>query len=87
MWRGLQRRPWLERSIEAKLHPEMTDQDPTLKDLWRLVVSLDRRMTDGFDSVERRFAALDERISAMDAHLSAFEASIGASLDALKESI
>lgn len=58
----------------------MTDHDPTLHDLWRLLGSMNRRMNDRFDVVERRFVAMDERISAVDS-------GIAAKLGALKESI
>jgi hypothetical protein len=65
----------------------MTDHDPTLHDLWRLLGSMNRRMNElgqrmneRFDVVERRFVAMDERISAVDA-------GIAAKFGALKESI
>ncbi len=58
----------------------MTDQDPTLKDVWQLLVSFDRQMTERFDAIERRIVASNDSVSA-------FEAGIGAKLDALKDSI
>jgi len=61
----------------------MTDQDPTLQDVWRLLGSMNRRfgeMGERFDVVERKLVALDARIAA-------FEAGIGVRLGALKESI
>lgn len=72
----------------------MTDQDPTLQDVSRLLGSLNRRMNERFDIMERQFIALNERIaavdtrvSAVDARVSALDAGIGAKLGALRESI
>ena len=58
----------------------MTDEDPTIKDVWQLLVSFDQRMTERFDALERRIVALNDSVSA-------FDVGIGAKLDALKESI
>lgn len=58
----------------------MTDQDPTLKDLWRLMGSMNRRMTERFDVIERELVAVNARISAV-------EAGIASKFGALKESI
>jgi hypothetical protein len=58
----------------------MADQDPTLQDVWRLLGSLNRRMGERFDVVERQLVALDARVSAVDARVTA-------GFGALKESI
>ena len=58
----------------------MTDEDPTIKDVWQLLVSFDQRMTERFDAIERRLVALNDRFSA-------FDTSLGAKLDTLKKSI
>lgn len=69
----------------------MTDKDPTLKDLWRLMGSMNRRMTERFDVIERELVAVNARISAVDAGLSArisaIETGIASKFGALKESI
>ena len=72
----------------------MTDQDPTLQDVWRFLGGMDRRMNERFDAVERQLIALGERISSTDASvssvgasLSSLEARITAKIDALKESV
>lgn len=65
----------------------MTDQDATLQDVWRLLGSLNRRMGERFDVVERQLVALDGRVSAVDARVSALEARVTAGFGALKESI
>jgi hypothetical protein len=72
----------------------MTDQDPTLQDVWRLLGSLNRRIGERFDVVERQLVALDARISSVDARISSVDArvsaldnGIAAKLGALKESI
>ena len=58
----------------------MTNQDPTLQDVWRLLGSMNRRISERFDVVERQIVALDARIAAT-------EAGIVAKVGALKESI
>jgi hypothetical protein len=61
----------------------MSEQDPTLHDVWRLLGSINKRMGgfgERFDVIERRLVAMDTRISAV-------EAGISAKIGALKESI
>jgi hypothetical protein len=58
----------------------MADQDATLQDVWRLLGSLNRRMCERFDVVERQRVTLDARVSAV-------EAKVTAGFRALKESI
>jgi len=58
----------------------MADQDPTLQDVWRLLGSMNRRMGERFDVVERQLAAVDARVAAL-------EAKVAAGLGALKGSI
>ena len=69
----------------------MSDQDPTFQDLWRLLGSMNRRMNERFDAVERQLVAMNERISGVDAQLdsrmTALESSMAAKFGALKESI
>jgi hypothetical protein len=65
----------------------MTEQDPTLQDVWRLLGTLNRRVggfDQRFDVIERHLVALDARISA---RISAVEAGIAAKIGALKDSI
>jgi hypothetical protein len=65
----------------------MTEQDATLQDVWRMLGSLNRRMGERFDVVERQLVALDGRISALDARLGAVDARVTGGFGALKESI
>jgi hypothetical protein len=65
----------------------MTEQDATLQDVWRMLGSLNRRMGERFDVVERQLVALDGRISALDACLGAVDARVTGGFGALKESI
>jgi hypothetical protein len=72
----------------------MTDQDPTLQDLWRLLGGMNRRMNERFDAVERqliatgeRLSSVDARVSSVDARLSSVEAGIAAKIGALRESV
>jgi hypothetical protein len=65
----------------------MADQDATLQDVWRMLGSLNRRMGERFDVVERQLVALDGRISALDARLSAVDTRVTVGFGALKESI
>lgn len=61
--------------------------DATLQDVWRLLVSMDRRINERFDATERHLVATTGRFSGVEASLSGLEARIGAKLDALKEAI
>ena len=61
----------------------MTDQDPTLQDVWRLLGTLNRRIG-GFD---QRFDVIERHLVALDARISAVEAGITAKIGALKDSI
>jgi hypothetical protein len=65
----------------------MADQDATLQDVWRLLGSLNRRMGERFDVVERQLVALDSRGSALDARVIAEVAKVTAGFGALNESI
>ena len=65
----------------------MSDQDPTLQDVWRLLGSLNRRIGERFDVVERQLVAVDARISSVDARVSALDTGIATKLGALKDSI
>jgi hypothetical protein len=69
----------------------MTNKDPTLQDVWRLLGSLNRRVNERFDVVERQLVALDARISGVEsgieARISALEAGIALKIGTLKESI
>ena len=58
----------------------MSEPDPTLQDVWRLLGSLNRRMGERFDVVERQLVAVDARVGAL-------EAKVTAGFGALKESI
>ena len=42
----------------------MTDQDPTLQDVWRLLGSMNRRINERLDSLERQMVATDAGVSA-----------------------
>jgi hypothetical protein len=65
----------------------MTDDTPTLKDIWRLLGTMSKR----FDSLERQIVALDTRLSAqiadVETGLTALATRTQAGLGALKESI
>ena len=65
----------------------MTDDRPTLKDIWRLLGTMNKR----FDSLERQIVALDTRLSAqiadVETRLTALATRTQAGLGALKESI
>jgi hypothetical protein len=69
----------------------MSDQDPSLLDLWRLLGNMNKRFGERFDVIERQMVALDARMGALDASVAAriatFDAKVTASLGALKESI
>lgn len=65
----------------------MSDQDPTLQDVWRLLGSLNRRMGERFDVVERQLVTLETRVSTLDARIAAVDAKVAAGFGALKESI
>jgi hypothetical protein len=58
----------------------MTDSDPTLQDVWRLLGSLNRRI----ESMDRR---INERIDGLEREVVAINARISAKIGALKESI
>ena len=58
----------------------MSEHEPTLKDVWRLLGSLNRRMGERFDVVERQLVTLDARLGAI-------EARVTSGFGALKESI
>ena len=58
----------------------MNELNPTLHDVWRLLGSLNRRMGERFDVVERQLIAVDARVGAL-------EAKVTAAVGALKESI
>jgi hypothetical protein len=45
----------------------MTDQDPTLQDLWRLLGTMNRR----FDALERQNVRFEEKLAALKAELGA----------------
>ncbi len=65
----------------------MTDHDPTLQDVWRLLGGMNRRMNERFDVVERQLVVTEVRISSVEARISSVEAGIAAKIGALKESI
>jgi hypothetical protein len=55
----------------------MTEPEVTLKDVWQLLCSMDQRLNERFDRIERQFdarlvalaaclSAIDEKISAID---------------------
>lgn len=58
----------------------MTDKNPTLQDIWRLL----GRMNGRFDGLERQIVALEERLGA---RISALEVRVASQIGALKESI
>jgi hypothetical protein len=62
----------------------MTDQDPTLQDVWRLLGSMNRRINERLDGMNRR---INERLDALERQIVATDAGVSAKMGALKESI
>jgi len=65
----------------------MSEKNPTLQDIWRLLGRLNRRVEvfDGrFDGLERQMVALEERIGT---RISSLEVRVASQIGALKESI
>jgi hypothetical protein len=60
----------------------MTDQDPTLQDVWRLLGSMNRRINERIDGMNRR---INERIGALERQMVATDAGVSAKIGALKE--
>jgi hypothetical protein len=60
----------------------MTDQDPTLQDVWRLLGSMNRRLNERIDGMNRR---LNERLDALERQMVATDAGVSAKIGALKE--
>jgi hypothetical protein len=65
----------------------MSDQDPTLQDVWRLLGGMNRRMTELGRRFGERFDVVERELVAVNARMSAVEAGITAKIGALKESI
>lgn len=63
----------------------MTASDPTLQDVWRLLGSMNRRINERLDVIERHLVTHDARFAVVEARVSAVEAGIGAKISALKE--
>ena len=65
----------------------MSDQDPTLQDVWRLLGSMSRRIGDLNTRMGERFDVVERQLVAVDARVGAVEAKVTAGFGALKESI
>jgi hypothetical protein len=69
----------------------MTEQDPTLQDLWRLLGSMNKRFSERFDLLERRImdlrVAVKGDVASLGERLNLLEASVTTRIGALKESI
>lgn len=65
----------------------MSEKNPTLQDIWRLLGRLNRRVEvfdRRFDGLERQMVALEERIGT---RISSLEVRVASQIGALKESI
>ncbi len=62
----------------------MSDESPTLQDVWRLLGSMNRRFGERFDAIEREMVTLKIDLTA---RLSKLEANVASQVGALKESI
>ena len=65
----------------------MSDENPTLQDLWRLLGAMNKRfdtMNERFDSLEREMVAFKVDVTS---RISALDASVTSRIGALKESI
>jgi hypothetical protein len=76
----------------------MSAEDPTIKDLWRLLGTMNKRFGERFDNMERQFVGLREEYASLRAEvgelrgemrseISALGARMTAGFGALKESI
>lgn len=63
----------------------MSDRNPTLQDIWRLLGRLNRRVEgfDGrFDGLERQMVALGERMGTLEARVASHVGALKASIEA-----
>ena len=65
----------------------MSDQEPTLQDVWRLLGGLNRRVGELNKRMGERFDVVERQLVAADARNGALEAKVIAGFGALKESI
>jgi hypothetical protein len=47
----------------------MSDTNPTLQDIWRLLGSMNKRWGERFDVIERQFVQIREELANMDARM------------------
>ncbi len=65
----------------------MADADPTLQDVWRLLGTMSRRMSEMNRRMGERFDVVERQLVAVDARVGALEAKVTSGFGALKESI
>ena len=69
----------------------MSDENPTLQDMWRLLGSMNRRFGERFDAMDRQFVVLREEMAGLRAEVRSevggLSARMIAGFGALKESI
>jgi hypothetical protein len=69
----------------------MSEKNPTLQDVWRLLGTMNKRVGERFDALERQQVQLREdlggRISSLETRFGALELRMTAGFGALKESI
>lgn len=61
----------------------MSDENPTLKDIWRLLGTMSKR----FDALERQVVEIRQDLATLDGRVSALDARMTAGFGALKASI
>jgi hypothetical protein len=65
----------------------MTDENPTLKDIWRLVGSMNKRFGERFDNLERQFVLLREDFANLRGEFAELKVYVNTGFGALKQSI
>jgi len=65
----------------------MTDKDPTLQDVWRLLGSMNKRLGERFDGVERQFVTLREDFATLRGEFADLRSQVNVQMGALKGAI
>ena len=65
----------------------MSDDNPTLKDIWRLLGAMNKRFSERFEALERELVRTRDHVATLDGRLVALEGRMVAGFGALKATI
>ncbi len=72
---------------QLNMRQEQQQLSQAQQDMWRLLGSMNRRVGERFDVLERQVVAVDTRVAALEARVATGEARVTAAIGALKDSI